>query len=297
MFTFTSKRQRDPEQDDFDGNATREKKKHRPLPLRASPTTLQFPSFQKSNRVVSRFGLSTPTPVESSDDDKDDNGVGESLYNCSTQPWCLPMPTTARLQQCPPTSATQQDPQHLPHTLSANMDIDNGKETHGLKTASITHCLVGHSHIISERPVAHSANDAVRAAQDSVAKGYHQSSTSSTQRGVLRDPYSIHDRVWWCGQRLPSPVSDDEDAMAISSKDSASDADMTYLSQPASPPPWDPGATADLQPPTGLADNLVLGCSPTSVLKKKVTFSMGYRADCEKCRHKVPGHYSHIMRC
>ncbi len=28
----------------------------------------------------------------------------------------------------------------------------------------------------------------------------------------------------------------------------------------------------------------------------KTTFSMGYRADCEKCRMKVPGHYSHVLR-
>lgn len=27
----------------------------------------------------------------------------------------------------------------------------------------------------------------------------------------------------------------------------------------------------------------------------KRTFSMGYRADCEKCRNKVPGHFSHII--
>jgi hypothetical protein len=28
----------------------------------------------------------------------------------------------------------------------------------------------------------------------------------------------------------------------------------------------------------------------------KVVFSMGYRADCEKCRERVPGHYSHVLR-
>ncbi|KAB8302318.1 hypothetical protein EYC80_005751 [Monilinia laxa] len=27
----------------------------------------------------------------------------------------------------------------------------------------------------------------------------------------------------------------------------------------------------------------------------KRSFSMGYRADCEKCRNKVPGHFSHII--
>ncbi|KAI9804836.1 MAG: hypothetical protein M1825_001204 [Sarcosagium campestre] len=29
----------------------------------------------------------------------------------------------------------------------------------------------------------------------------------------------------------------------------------------------------------------------------KPTLTMGYRADCEKCRAKVPGHYSHLTRC
>ncbi|KAI9799647.1 MAG: hypothetical protein M1833_003962 [Piccolia ochrophora] len=33
------------------------------------------------------------------------------------------------------------------------------------------------------------------------------------------------------------------------------------------------------------------------VRTKKTTLSLGYRADCEKCRAKVPGHYSHVVRC
>ena len=31
-------------------------------------------------------------------------------------------------------------------------------------------------------------------------------------------------------------------------------------------------------------------------LGSKLTFSMGYRADCEKCRTRVPGHYSHVTK-
>lgn len=30
--------------------------------------------------------------------------------------------------------------------------------------------------------------------------------------------------------------------------------------------------------------------------KGKITISMGYRADCDKCRMKVPGHYNHLIR-
>lgn len=33
----------------------------------------------------------------------------------------------------------------------------------------------------------------------------------------------------------------------------------------------------------------------TQVQGMKKTFSIGYRADCEKCRQKVPGHFNHII--
>lgn len=33
----------------------------------------------------------------------------------------------------------------------------------------------------------------------------------------------------------------------------------------------------------------------TQVPGMKKTFSIGYRADCEKCRQKVPGHFNHII--
>ncbi|KAL4751453.1 hypothetical protein BDW72DRAFT_173807 [Aspergillus terricola var. indicus] len=29
---------------------------------------------------------------------------------------------------------------------------------------------------------------------------------------------------------------------------------------------------------------------------RKLVFSMGYRADCDRCRNRVPGHYSHILQ-
>jgi hypothetical protein len=29
---------------------------------------------------------------------------------------------------------------------------------------------------------------------------------------------------------------------------------------------------------------------------RKVAFSMGFRADCDKCRERVPGHYNHVLK-
>ncbi|WEW59058.1 hypothetical protein PRK78_004526 [Emydomyces testavorans] len=40
----------------------------------------------------------------------------------------------------------------------------------------------------------------------------------------------------------------------------------------------------------------VSDCSTHSPRPQKLTIAMGFRADCDKCRQRVPGHYSHIIR-
>ncbi|RAK87892.1 hypothetical protein BO79DRAFT_288199 [Aspergillus costaricaensis CBS 115574] len=300
MYAFSTKRQRDQEQEDFDGNVFRETKKHRSLPLRASPSALQFSSLPQSNRLASGFGFSTLTPVESSDDDKEDNGADKFAHHGSTQPRDQPLPSE---QGCIP-------------IMSASMDIDNGKDAqcstnnvehsnpgsvagysnYSLQPSPIPHSLVDQSLVISEEPTTHSTEGNTPAPRSPVVRDMVQNSTSYTSQGVSRGPYASHDRVWWCGQRLPSPVSDNGDAMAISSKDSVSDADMTYMSQPASPPPWYSETTPDVLQPAGSMGSLKREQHIPSSSKKKAAISMGYRADCDKCRRRVPGHYSHIIR-
>lgn len=76
----------------------------------------------------------------------------------------------------------------------------------------------------------------------------------------------------WHHRRLPSPISEDEDALANTVNASASDAGFREQTR---------------QPP---------GVTKPASTKGKMTLSMGYRADCDKCRRKVPGHYSHIIR-
>lgn len=104
--------------------------------------------------------------------------------------------------------------------------------------------------------------------------------------------------------RLPSPVSEDDDVPAGDSKASLSDAEMSYtLSLPGSPrlgiPYQDQGLwTRDPAVQLSGVDSNISPEEPigTTQPRKKTTFFMGYRADCEKCRQKVPGHYSHIIR-
>lgn len=118
------------------------------------------------------------------------------------------------------------------------------------------------------------------------------------------DAERSHDNAWWYRRRLPSPISEDECSFSKSSKTSVSDAEMACAtSQPVSPPSDGPHHIIDPiqqhespfinHPGKAKQPRRTSNASPA---KRKVMFSMGYRADCEKCRNKVPGHYSHITR-
>ncbi|PLB54266.1 hypothetical protein P170DRAFT_11931 [Aspergillus steynii IBT 23096] len=260
MFGFSSKRRREHgDLADVDYNASHERKKFCPLALRSSPNTAQKPSFAEAHQVASRIGLSTITPVESSDEEDGDNGYS----------------ATNRLSR-----STAQS-----HSLRTGMEIDSGEESFpsawtaaanhdgGIQPSPIPNNMINQSLTISER---HDSMD-----------------TRNPLAPARRDeptPEKIHDPAPWQDQRLPSPVSESEDGFP-SSINSVSDTDMNYNISHAASSPAD--ATSSWQSSAGLH------ARPDHVTKprnKKITFSMGFRADCEKCHRKVPGHYSHIIR-
>lgn len=83
-------------------------------------------------------------------------------------------------------------------------------------------------------------------------------------------------------RRLPSPISEDE-AM------DAPDGMGSMLGR------LDMGPKTNSQSPFR-TNKMWGGGGPVTPTKGKMTISMGYRADCEKCRMKVPGHYNHFIR-
>lgn len=116
---------------------------------------------------------------------------------------------------------------------------------------------------------------------------------SGSEQSVLGEEESR----WRKARRLPSPISEDEDADSMLSSKSK------------------PRMASHLEPPSRQSD----GTAPLLMLPTEgrrvgsggshrrigsydartgitTTFSMGYRADCEKCVMKVPGHYAHIIR-
>ncbi|RDL42066.1 Uncharacterized protein BP5553_02045 [Venustampulla echinocandica] len=95
------------------------------------------------------------------------------------------------------------------------------------------------------------------------------------------------------GRRLPSPISETEISPAVI-VDGMGDMQMEVdtSSQLEKETPTKKGHTRSkhsLRQWTGFGGEM----GGNSGMKK--SFSMGYRADCEKCRLKVPGHFSHII--
>ncbi|CAL3963855.1 hypothetical protein PZA11_001355 [Diplocarpon coronariae] len=95
------------------------------------------------------------------------------------------------------------------------------------------------------------------------------------------------------GRRLPSPISEGETSPSVivaGIEDMQMDVDSSHHDQDKQTP-TKKGHTRSkhsLRNWTGLGSEL----AGTGM---KRSFSMGYRADCEKCRMKVPGHFSHII--
>lgn len=100
------------------------------------------------------------------------------------------------------------------------------------------------------------------------------------------------DSAWSDAPRLPSPVSENGGETptptpaptADSKAGPASDAEMSFS----------PGGS--ISPHQDQSWSRIPEPGPSAAPPRKVTFCMGFRADCEKCQQKIPGHYSHIIR-
>ncbi|KAL9099999.1 MAG: hypothetical protein Q9163_004580 [Psora crenata] len=81
-------------------------------------------------------------------------------------------------------------------------------------------------------------------------------------------------------RRLPTPISEDESMDVFADPLSDHDKEMSDLPHNR----W--RGPARSTPPVAYQ----------SSKRRKPTFSMGIRADCDRCKNRVPGHYNHIFR-
>lgn len=249
--------------------------KRRPLPLQATQNAV-LNSFSESNSVASQFRPPALTPVESSDDDDDaDNkhlGDLDAMQQPSHEHFASDSMMDLDAAKGHPLPPPSDDLSSWPGSARSNAS---------LQPSPIPRSLVNHSlNITTPTPGDLSASVLPPPAAGSVS-GQHMDLSSSL------DTEGRHD-AWWDRRRLPTPISEDEGSSgkcskAISKESSGEMVRNTYYAAP----PWDPFRAVDPHPPHP---------ARTPSTKKKVGFSMGYRADCDKCRLKVPGHYSHIDR-
>ncbi|KAI9778865.1 MAG: hypothetical protein M1839_007828 [Geoglossum umbratile] len=98
------------------------------------------------------------------------------------------------------------------------------------------------------------------------------------------------------GRRLPSPISEGEDKL----QQVEANGEQMEIVQDSHNSNSESSSAATNTKASKSNQGSKLGdgrIPPTAVFGKgKVVFSMGYRADCEKCRNMVPGHYSHFVR-
>lgn len=151
----------------------------------------------------------------------------------------------------------------LPHQVDA-MGLQDSANTGRLPTP-----IYGHFHQSAQRPQ-----------MDTLPDTATESTPPRSEKDMEYDQYLR-------SRRLPSPISEDE-AMDFPSapENSPLETSAPIETYPSHTPPH------GLRTPARLAQPLT-GQSPP---KGKIMFAMGFRADCEMCRNRVPGHSNHIFR-
>ncbi|KAL4788248.1 hypothetical protein BJX76DRAFT_201984 [Aspergillus varians] len=302
MSCHSSKRQREHEglttcHDD----SIREKKKHRSLPLRSPRRPSQRSKLVGTalKNSYSAYSPSALTPVGSSDDE---DGFAKlslpgSNFNKSQQ----------SLQGCH-TSGLDCD---------TSMDIDVSEDSISVDRDTTSLLPVTGSDRDARHPSLNPRNITCQsfstghlATLNSLNPQRPTLPTISVSDSTVSPSLSVEltgDPLWWRCPRLPSPVSDNGDGVSVT-KDMSDDSEMVYDMLPLQSLPslssvnsssMEAEAADMRQRLSSLDLPSQANAKPTSALRppKKQGFSMGYRADCDKCRRRVPGHYSHIIGC
>ncbi|KAJ5612820.1 hypothetical protein N7510_006014 [Penicillium lagena] len=263
---FGVKRPRDPSEPEG-----HDPKKQRPGQL---PPSALRPDLDQSLR----FRAPTLTPVDSSDEERDEDGDGDVALQKNLGPGRLP--------------TLQLNPGHLnggkppwpngddlsPWQLNANTSNSS------VLPSPIPHNLVHQSLSLSESATAPSHG------YFPTPRSYPDDPVNSMEGVAFDQPPTI-------APRLPSPISEDEDVSSRAGGRTPSDVEMIYDSTSTPLPfaessgrPW----TDSLVIPQAGRLSASISPKPSERPRKKPALVMGYRADCDKCRRRVPGHYSHI---
>jgi len=300
----SAKRSREEDEVELD-QMRMDRKKPRTLPFRTSPTTKHTSLFSQSRQLPRAPVL---TPAESSEDESEDG----SPSHCGPR---LPSHLlAASLVHIDDSDLDMEDSQPLgsplwspqlsssPTTLSMHRDSTSmpAKPVARVKQLSISSTRIptpiyGHFQI---------------SPQD-ISMDTPTSTTPSEPTPKLATLHETQHDLFMRRRRLPSPISEDEnmespttvtggmlrklDMRANHSPAYPSDVDM--MMTPVTPSTTNIGYSEWRDKRRGAFDGRIMGTKPVQPSTPgKVVLSMGFKADCEKCRSRVPGHYSHLSR-
>ncbi|KAA6412591.1 MAG: hypothetical protein FRX48_03582 [Lasallia pustulata] len=282
MISTSTKRPRDEDEEEFDGLRTEHQKKPRTLPFRTSPTTKHTILFARSSRSAPK--PSTITPDESSDDDDNLPFLSSSprRRNISCQ---LSVASSLHLESLsdndfemtdsqPPSSPRPWETAPYSHTTSHLSSINHPSypsfqtlpPAQAYNGGRIATPIYGHFASIDT------------AMETEIAE------SSQTQQEIDHDLFIRR-------RRLPSPISEDE---AMDSPTTVAGGMLHKLDMGREGDAFPASAGTATDPPRSNSWPAARRGKGTEK-KGKITLSMGYRADCEKCKNKVPGHYSHFI--
>ncbi|KAL8772229.1 MAG: hypothetical protein Q9194_004657 [Teloschistes cf. exilis] len=264
------KRTRDEDEDIQWETRSLNHKRIRPLPFRTSPNAQHINTFSQSIRAPPPL-LLTPalTPVETSEDEAEAKNPFRSPVRPKSKQ--LTMSSSIHIEEL--------------MDMDVDMDTDCSQPTlsphprQSVESTQPSPCTITPKSFFYNpqevnsggripTPIYGHFNPVDRRIEDE-----SENNDPKTQQEIAHD-------IFLRRRRLPTPISEDEpmddpDGMG----DMLGRLDMGTKAAPTVP----------------FRTNRMWGGEAATPSKGKLTLSMGYRADCEKCKLKVPGHYSHFI--
>ncbi|MCJ1391384.1 hypothetical protein MMC18_004248 [Xylographa bjoerkii] len=302
MFT-AGKRSRDEDEVELDQMRV-DRKKPRTLPFRTSPTTKHTSLFSQSRQLPRAHVL---TPAESSEDESDD---ASSSHRAPRLPSHL---LAASLMHTDDSDLDMEDPQPLgsplwsPRLSSPLMTSPMHRDSTSLPAKAVAR--VQQLSISSTRIPTPIYGHFQISPQD-MSMNTPTSTTPSEPTPKLATLHETQHDLFMRRRRLPSPISEDENMESPTAVTGGMlrKLDMRANHEPAYPPDID--MMTPVTPSTtnfgysewrdkrrGAFDGRIMGNKHDQpATTGKVVLSMGFKADCDKCRSRVPGHYSHLSR-
>ena len=255
------------------------------LPFRITPTVKYTRLFSRSSHpsLPAPRLASNITPPESSEDEHGQNSC----------PFSLPPPAHSSLQPTFPTALPNNPPDNSDMDMADAQPSVSPRSWEDNDIAMVTPPRPVMMNVSSETP-SRESQEAVHGRRVATPRWGHFRSIDMSMEmydhaedmdpGSSRTPQlEWNHRALLRERRLPSPISEDRSMVSSPTMvgvppESSKLINATAMEQDRRHK--DPASNERSSIPTS----------------GKTMLSMGYRADCEKCRTRVPGHYNHVIR-